>query len=165
MKDDYLADYHLSLPPNELAPQLSPRQARILQEVALGNGDMRIALRLGISTSTVRYYLQQVFSLLDVDTRTSAVIKAYHSHLLEVSQPIIEWGNQITNEPSLTPFQLEILSLTRENGDQKIAKILKVEVRNIQYNLRWIYANWNVPNRKAAVMKAYQLGLLGEKQP
>jgi DNA-binding NarL/FixJ family response regulator len=51
----------------------SPRQAQIVSMVAEGQGDKEIALRLGLSVSTVRTHLQRLYRELGVHSRARAV--------------------------------------------------------------------------------------------
>jgi len=53
---------------------LSPRELRVLTEVALGRTDKEVAAALNLSVKTVRNYLDRVFAKLAVHTRTEAAL-------------------------------------------------------------------------------------------
>jgi DNA-binding NarL/FixJ family response regulator len=53
---------------------LSPREWRVLTEVALGRTDKEVAAALDLSVKTVRNYLDRVFGKLAVHTRTEAAL-------------------------------------------------------------------------------------------
>ena len=54
--------------------RLTRREIQVLDLVAHGHTNRDIALRLGLSTNTVRNYLQAVFVKLEVENRTEAVV-------------------------------------------------------------------------------------------
>ncbi|RPH64167.1 MAG: LuxR family transcriptional regulator [Burkholderiales bacterium] len=55
---------------------LSPREREVLQWVAAGKTDREIATILGISHRTVHKHLQRIYTVLGVETRTAAVMRA-----------------------------------------------------------------------------------------
>jgi DNA-binding CsgD family transcriptional regulator len=59
------------------APQLTPRQRELLHQVAAGHTNAQIARRLGVSEGTVRIHLQNIYSRLQVSSRTAAVTRAF----------------------------------------------------------------------------------------
>ncbi len=58
-------------------PTLTPRRREILALVARGMSNKEIAAELGLSGTTVRTHLEQIFDQLDVSSRTAAVAKAF----------------------------------------------------------------------------------------
>src|SRR5215475_1933289 len=58
-------------------PRLTPRQRDLLQLVAAGHTNTQIARRLGISESTVRTHLENIYQRLQVSSRTAAVTRAF----------------------------------------------------------------------------------------
>ena len=60
------------------SPILTPRQTRVLQLVAAGHPDRRIARLLGISTRTVHSHLQNIYRALGVTSRTEALARLDH---------------------------------------------------------------------------------------
>ena len=58
-------------------PRLTPRQNDLLRLLAAGHTNTQIARRLGISESTVRTHLENVFERLGVSSRTAAVTRAF----------------------------------------------------------------------------------------
>lgn len=58
-------------------PQLTPRQKDLLHLVAAGRTNAQIARRLGISEGTVRTHLENIYSRLNVSSRTAAVTRAF----------------------------------------------------------------------------------------
>jgi two-component system, NarL family, nitrate/nitrite response regulator NarL len=59
--------------PDEGEPHLTDRELDVLRALAEGLGNKQIGGRLGISSSTVKYHLQSIFSKLGVRTRSEAV--------------------------------------------------------------------------------------------
>ena len=57
-------------------PQLTARQLETLRLAAGGQTNEQIACTLGLSASTVRYHLQNVYRRLNVSDRAEAVAKA-----------------------------------------------------------------------------------------
>jgi len=60
-------------PPSSDAIQLTPRELEVLQAAATGERNKEIALRLGISSRTVKAHLTSVYNKLGVDSRAAAV--------------------------------------------------------------------------------------------
>jgi DNA-binding CsgD family transcriptional regulator len=56
-------------------PLLTPREVEILTLVGQGLGNKAIARQLGISTHTVKFHLETVFTKLEAATRAEAVVK------------------------------------------------------------------------------------------
>jgi DNA-binding CsgD family transcriptional regulator/tetratricopeptide (TPR) repeat protein len=65
--------------------ELTPRQLTILQLVAAGVSNAKIAEQLDISVNTVRFHLVAVFSRLGVKRRSEAVARAIKLDLLRVT--------------------------------------------------------------------------------
>jgi DNA-binding NarL/FixJ family response regulator len=61
---------------SEAFPALTDREIRVLELIARGYNDARIARQLGISPKTVRNHVSNVLSKLQVADRTEAVIRA-----------------------------------------------------------------------------------------
>jgi DNA-binding NarL/FixJ family response regulator len=76
-------------PPPKSRParvSLSPREAEILELLALGLSNADIALRLFLSEGTVRNYMSALFSKLGVSDRTQAVVVALREGLVDISK-------------------------------------------------------------------------------
>jgi DNA-binding CsgD family transcriptional regulator len=58
-------------------PQLTPRQWELLRLVAAGHTNAQIARRVGVSEGTVRIHLQNIYTRLQVSSRTAAVTRAF----------------------------------------------------------------------------------------
>jgi DNA-binding CsgD family transcriptional regulator len=58
-------------------PRLTPRQNELLRLVAAGHTNTQIARRLGISESTVRTHLENIYEKLGVSSRAAAVTRAF----------------------------------------------------------------------------------------
>jgi DNA-binding CsgD family transcriptional regulator len=54
---------------------LTPRQARIVELIAVGHSDRAIGRALGISTRTVHAHLRNIYRALDVTSRTEALAR------------------------------------------------------------------------------------------
>ena len=63
--------------------QLTPREHEVLQLLALGQTNREIAHQLGISTGTVKVYVQHIFFKLGVTDRTQAAVQAVRLGLLD----------------------------------------------------------------------------------
>jgi DNA-binding CsgD family transcriptional regulator len=61
-------------------PRLTHRQWELLRLVAAGHTNAQIARRLGISEGTVGTHLENIFTRLDVSSRTAAVTRAFPDH-------------------------------------------------------------------------------------
>jgi DNA-binding NarL/FixJ family response regulator len=64
-------------------PQLTEREAQVLDLLAAGHRNNRIAQRLGLSSKTVANHLSTIFAKLGVEDRTQAVIRARQAGLGE----------------------------------------------------------------------------------
>jgi len=58
-------------------PQLTPRHWQLLHLLAAGHTNIQIARRLGLSEGTVRKHLENIYSRLQVSSRTAAVTRAF----------------------------------------------------------------------------------------
>ena len=65
---------------------LSPRESEILHLLSMGLSNSDIAQRLFLSEGTVRNYMSDLFSKLDVSDRTQAVIVALRSGLVDINK-------------------------------------------------------------------------------
>lgn len=63
-------------------PTLSPREAEILQLLALGLANKQISKRLFISEATVKTHLVHIYDKLGVDSRTAAIASGLTSGLI-----------------------------------------------------------------------------------
>jgi DNA-binding CsgD family transcriptional regulator len=75
-----------SEPAEKTAPTdlpLSDREIEVLQQVAMGRTNKEVALALSISEQTVKNHLRHIFSKLDVNDRTSAILVANRSGLID----------------------------------------------------------------------------------
>jgi DNA-binding CsgD family transcriptional regulator len=61
----------------EPAPQLTPRHWELLRLVATGHTNAQIGRRLGLSEGTVRKHLENIYTRLQVSSRTAAVTRAF----------------------------------------------------------------------------------------
>src|SRR3989442_1311175 len=62
--------------PEVAAEELTPRELQVLQLLAEGLPNKRVALQLGISEHTVKFHVAVIFSKLDAHGRTEAVTRA-----------------------------------------------------------------------------------------
>ena len=58
-------------------PELTPRHWELLDLLAAGHTNAQIARRLGVTEGTVRKHLQNIYSRLQVSSRTAAVMRAF----------------------------------------------------------------------------------------
>lgn len=71
--------------PPQLGFDLTPRELEVLNHLALGETNLKIAKELTISRSTVKYHVSSILSKLDASSRTEAVSLALRHNL--VRQP------------------------------------------------------------------------------
>lgn len=67
-------------------PELTAREAEVLQPVARGLSNQEIGRALFIGEATVKTHLLRVFSKLDVSDRTAAVTTAYAQRLINLPE-------------------------------------------------------------------------------
>lgn len=72
----------LTSPSSPSAAMLTRRETQVLSYVALGCRNAEIAERLNLSTDTVKTYMRNLMSKLDVTTRHSAVVEARRQGLI-----------------------------------------------------------------------------------
>ena len=70
-----------ALPGREVFPQLTEREREVLDLLARGYDDRRIARELFLSDKTVRNHLSSVFTELDVPDRTTAAVRSRNAGL------------------------------------------------------------------------------------
>jgi non-specific serine/threonine protein kinase len=66
---------------------LSKRSVEILRLLAEGLSDREIADRLVMTVNTIKWYNRQIYSILDVSSRTQAIARAHELHLLDEHEP------------------------------------------------------------------------------
>lgn len=66
--------------------RLTEQHLDILMYAACGYTNKRIALMLGIKERTIKNHFGNIFKLLDVDNRTSAVVIALHYAFIEIPE-------------------------------------------------------------------------------
>jgi DNA-binding NarL/FixJ family response regulator len=69
--------------PFELDEPLTPREIDVLQLLVEGLTNQAIAQVLGISTGTVKSYVQTILRKLDVSDRTQAAVRAIRTGLVK----------------------------------------------------------------------------------
>lgn len=72
-----------NLAQHALDDPLTPREVDVLRLVAEGHGNKTIAFQLNLATDTVKAHLKSVYSKLEVDDRTHAVVVASRRGYLE----------------------------------------------------------------------------------
>ncbi len=66
------------------APNLTPRESEVLRQVAAGQTNKSIALKLGISEHTVKFHLGSAMAKLGAASRAEAVAVAIRRGLISV---------------------------------------------------------------------------------
>jgi len=69
-------------PPDQVSHQLTPQETGLLRLIIDGHSYKTAAARLGISTSTVSFHLQNIYQKLQVHSKTEAVAKALRNKLV-----------------------------------------------------------------------------------
>jgi pimeloyl-ACP methyl ester carboxylesterase/DNA-binding CsgD family transcriptional regulator len=67
--------------PQELFPELTPREVDVLESMAQGSDNETIAQRLVVTSKTVRNYVSRIYSKLGVDSRAQAIVLAREAGL------------------------------------------------------------------------------------
>jgi len=81
---------------------LSPRQTEILNQIAKGQSNKRIARSLGISEQTVKNHVTSIMDKLDANDRTHAVVLAMLNGWLNIQD-----ASEVRSEPELAPSLAE----------------------------------------------------------
>jgi len=66
----------VALRPNKSIETLTPRELEVLQLIAQGLNNKRIAERLTVNERTVKFHVSTILSKLEVSNRTEAVTSA-----------------------------------------------------------------------------------------
>jgi DNA-binding NarL/FixJ family response regulator len=69
-------------PPEKAAHRLTPQETELLKLIVEGHSYKTAAARLDISPSTVSFHLQNIYTKLQVHSKTEAVAKALRNHLV-----------------------------------------------------------------------------------
>lgn len=78
-----LASMARNEPDEQSPPRPTPREQEVLQLLAEGLTNAQIARRLRIAERTVRFHVENLFTRLDVNSRTEAVVKAIRCGWIE----------------------------------------------------------------------------------
>ena len=70
--------------PGEPIPSLTPREREVLELIAAGCSNRRIAKKLGISEHTAKFHVNGILLKLSANTRTEAVVLAARRGLLMI---------------------------------------------------------------------------------
>jgi DNA-binding NarL/FixJ family response regulator len=62
--------------PTAALAELTPREAEILEHIAVGQDNAQIAAHLGLSEKTVRNHITHIFDKLQVENRARAIVLA-----------------------------------------------------------------------------------------
>ena len=73
----------------ELIEPLTHREREILVLLAQGYSSREIAQRLTLALSTIKWYVQQVYSKLGVNNKQQAILRAGELGLLETHSPVV----------------------------------------------------------------------------
>ena len=77
---DFFSTPQVALPPQTF-PDLTPREREILEFIAQGLNNNEIAARLVLGQNTVRNYVSNIFSKLQVADRAQAIVRAREAGL------------------------------------------------------------------------------------
>jgi len=70
---------------------LTPKELEVLQRLAMGDTYKMVSENCGITMGTVNYHIVNIYQKLQVNSKTSAVIKAMREKLVSVSSHIFIW--------------------------------------------------------------------------
>lgn len=137
----------MSVPPDHL---LTPREHDVMNLVARGESDRRIALLLCIAPQTVTHYAQSAMQKLGAPNRTAAAVR-YAAHA---------WPPTAAALPEkLSAQEGRVLALVAEGfTDQQIAVHLQRGPSTVKQHLLSARRKLGVPNRTAAAVEYYRRG-------
>ncbi len=69
-------------PPDKASHRLTPQETELLKLIVEGHSYKTAAAKLAISASTVSFHLQNIYTKLQVHSKTEAVAKALRNHLV-----------------------------------------------------------------------------------
>lgn len=97
--------------------QFTPRQREVLAEMCKGRSNKEIARTLGMAEATVKLHLTEIFRIMEVSTRTQAIIKASD---FQVTVP--EPQRELTDLEILTEFTDMAFTVGDDKWSQRVLK-------------------------------------------
>jgi DNA-binding NarL/FixJ family response regulator len=153
---------------------LSRREREILQLVAEGYANARIARCLWVTEKTVKFHLSSIFRKICVRNRTEASRWAHEHGVVAVegtdatasglTAPVRQIGVNRARvaRSELTIREREILGLVAEGcSNRLVARRLRVSEPTVKFHLANIYRKLSVTNRTEASLCALRRGLVG----
>ena len=70
-----------SPPPNDPLAELSARERQVLEQVASGMSNQEIGLKLGLAEKTIKHYMTNILTKLQVRSRVEAALLAHRAGL------------------------------------------------------------------------------------
>lgn len=149
------------------AAGLTPREAAVLAQVALGLTNKQVGRELGISSRTVTKHLENAFPKLGVTTRGAAVALyvGCMAHRGPAADPEARSHRATSRRPAaraadasagLTPREIEVLREVRAGKtDRQIAAALCIGPATVKKHLGHIFAKLGVATRAAAIARAH----------
>src|SRR5688572_8243333 len=96
---------------------LSAREKGVARILLQGKSNKQIALELGISNRTVEFHLRNIYTKLDVASRTEAILKLAESDLwrtpgaFPVESTVAATGDPSENDPNIISWRIPVRTL------------------------------------------------------
>ena len=158
--------------------ELSRREREILQLVAEGHSNERVARQLWVAEQTVKFHLTNIYRKLGVANRTEASRWAHENGLLTDTpapaalariahgsiEPSLPPRDGLGSWSELTRREREILQLVAMgHSNRRVARRLWVTEQTVKFHLSNVYRKLDVTNRTEASRRAQQAGLLADE--
>jgi len=115
---------------DKLSMSLSRREKEVVDQLLLGKSNKQIALGLGISERTVEFHLNNVYSKMQVGSRTELILKLVES-TVDISEENIHNGNQPAQTRAAHSLR-NLVSLIRK----EVAMTIRISFEDLENYLR-----------------------------
>lgn len=135
--------------------RLTKIELDVLTLLNLGMTNREIANNLGMTLGTVKWYMNQIFSKLQVRNRIEALACA--RQLLALDASGAEWPPPVPMPAPLRKIEFDILSLVKQGlTNREIADSLALTVGTTRWRISQIFGKLRARNRIEAITRARQ---------